>query len=201
MSEALHNENELLQRIAAGDEDAFSRLYKYYQPRLHLFILPLTGFSRQDADEVMQDIFIKVWLRRETLAGIRSAQSYLFTMAKNRLYDMRTQQAQLTKAGHVLQLQQAEGHMEVQEKIQLDEYHEIARLAISRLPQQKRRIFLLRNEQGLSLDEIAAQLNITKFAVKKQLYEAVKSVKDYLKQHAGVDIPIIILIYSCLNRF
>lgn len=201
MSEALHNENEILQRIAAGDENAFARLYKYYQPRLYLFILPLTGFSRQDADEVMQDIFVKVWLRKETLVGIRSAQSYLFTMAKNRLYDIRAQQAQLQKGNQALQQQQSGSHTEVHEKIQLAEYHEMARMAITRLPQQKRRIFMLRNEQGLSLDEIAAQLNITKFAVKKQLYEAIKSVKDYLKQKAGLDIPIIILIYSCLGRF
>lgn len=201
MSEALHNEHELIQRIAAGDESAFARLYKHYQPRLHLFILPLTGFSRQDADEVMQDIFIKVWLRKETLVTLRSVQSYLFTMAKNRLYDMRVQQAQLLKASQGSRQHQGESHTEVHEKIQLDEYHEIARLAIDRLPRQKRRIFMLRNEQGLSLDEIAAQLNITKFAVKKQLYEAVKSVKDYLKQKAGLDIPIVLLIYSYLGRF
>lgn len=199
MNEALHNEHELLQRIAAGDENAFSRLYKYYQPRLQLFILPLTGFSTQDTDEVMQDIFIKVWLRKETLVTIRSAQAYLFTMAKNRLHDIRLRQAQQLKASEALQQQQNTSHTEVQEKIQLNEYHEIARLAIDRLPQQKRRIFMLRNEQGLSLDEIAARLNITKFAVKKQLYEAVRSVKDYLKDQAGVDLPVILLIYICFG--
>lgn len=199
MSDALHNEHELLQRIAAGDEQAFARLYRYYQPRLHLFILPLTGFSRPDADEVMQDIFVKLWLRKETLVTIRSAQAYLFTMARNRLHDMRVQQAQLQKAGQALQQQQPGSHTEVHEKMQLNEYHEIARMAIDRLPQQKRRIFMLRNNEGLSLDEIAGLLNITKFAVKKQLYEAVRSVKDYLKQQAGVDIPVILLIYSCLK--
>ncbi len=189
----LHNEKELLSRISKGDENAFVWLYEYYQPKLHLFLFPLTGFSRADTEEVIQDIFIKIWLRKETLPGINSIQAYLFTMAKNRLSDIRTRRKE-----HLLQHLQPGSHTDVEEKIQLDEYHAVARIAIDRLPPQKRRVFLLRNEDGLSLDEIAEKLDITKFAVKKQLYEAIKSIKDYLKNNADLNIPILVLIYIYL---
>jgi RNA polymerase sigma-70 factor (ECF subfamily) len=58
---------------------------------------------------------------------------------------------------------------------------------------------MLRNESGLSLDDIAIELNISKFAVKKQLYEAVKDVKTYLKKHAGLDAVALALIFTSLK--
>ncbi|MBO9152402.1 RNA polymerase sigma factor [Chitinophaga sp. GCM10012297] len=194
------SESALCRRMAAGDESAFASLYEIYQPKLHLFVYPLTGFSLPDTHEVVQDIFIKLWLRKETLVNIVSLQAYLFTMARNRLSDLRTQQAQQRKAIETLQLQQSEAHSDVQENLQLREYHRIARALINRLPKQKRRIFILRNEQGLSLDEIAAELNITKFAVKKQLYEATWYLKACLSTHADLKIGSIILIFNILHN-
>ncbi|WP_162946613.1 RNA polymerase sigma factor [Chitinophaga barathri] len=196
---SISSESALCRRMAAGDESAFASLYEQYQPKLHLFIYPLTGFSLPDTHEVIQDIFIKLWLRKETLVNITSLQAYLFTMARNRLADLRTQQARQRKVIGLLQLQQPESHSDVQEKLELREYHRIARALINKLPKQKRRIFILRNEEGLSLDEIAAELNITKFAVKKQLYEATWYLKACLSTHADLKILSIILIFSILQ--
>ncbi|MBC9929739.1 sigma-70 family RNA polymerase sigma factor [Chitinophaga qingshengii] len=189
----------ICERLAAGDEDAFTWLYEHYQPKLYLFVFPLTGFSRQDTDEVVQDIFVKLWLRKETLVTVQSLQAYLFMMAKNRLYDLRMAAARQSKAREVLLQRQEEAHADVQEKVQFNEYHEMARRAIAGLTPQRRRIFMLRNEGGLSLDDIAIELNISKFAVKKQLYEAVKEVKTYLKKHAGLDAVLLALIFNSLK--
>lgn len=193
------SETVICERLAAGDEDAFTWLYEHYQPKLFLFVFPLTGFSRQDTDEVVQDIFVKLWLRKETLVTVQSLQAYLFMMAKNRLYDLRMAAVRQSKARDVLLQQQPEAHSDVQEKVQFNEYHEIARRAIDGLTPQRRRIFLLRNEGGLSLDDIAIELNISKFAVKKQLYEAVRDVKTYLKKHAGLDAVMLTLIFTSLK--
>lgn len=198
--DSMPSETALILQLSQGDEHAFAALYKFYQPRLYLFIFPLTGCSKPDTDEVIQDIFVKVWLRKETLVTVRSLQAYLFMMAKNRLWDIRAKHAQLKQVVNTLEQQQPDGQAEVLEKLQFNEYHEIAREAISQLSPQKQRIFALRNEQGLSLDEIATELHITKFAVKKQLYDAVRYIKAYLKKKAGLEIPLILLISSYLQH-
>ncbi|WP_143307666.1 RNA polymerase sigma factor [Chitinophaga vietnamensis] len=185
----------LLQRLAQGDERAFAHLYDQYQPKLYLFIFPLTAFSKQDTDEVIQDIFFKIWLRKETLTGVKSIQAYLFTMARNRLHDLRTLHVRQREMISTLENHQPLHHSEVQENAQFNEYTAIARQAINRLPAQKKKIFSLRNEKGLSLDEIAEELQITKFAVKKQLYDAIRFVKEYLKSNAGLDLPLVLLFF------
>lgn len=195
------SEAALILRLSQGDENAFESVYAYYQPRLHLFVFPLTNGSKQDTDEVIQEIFVKLWLRREKLTAIKSLQAYIFMMAKNRLSDIRTRQVKQQRMADMLQSALEEGHTDVQEKMAFKEYHAIAQKAIERLPRQQRKIFLLRNEQGLSLDEIAAELHLTKFTVKKQLYSGIKHIKAYLKKNAGLDLPVIMLLYSYLHRF
>ena len=200
MGELLENEMHLLKALAQGDEVAFAELYHHYQPILHDFLFPLTSFSKEDTDEILQDIFLKLWLRKEALLAVRSLRSYLFRMAKNRLLDKRASSIRSLGAVHGWQYaqQQAESGEGVQEKVLLEEYHELARQAIGKLSPQKRRILLMRNEAGLSLDEIAEELSITKFAVKKQLYEALKALRDHLKSHHGLDIPVAVLLISNL---
>lgn len=200
MADTLVKEMQILNALATGDEVAFAELYYHFQPMLHDFVFPLTGFSKEDTEEILQDIFLKLWLRKETMVAVRSLKSYLFRMAKNRLLDKRKRSAQVTVAIHDWQYAQASAEYEsgVKEKLQLEEYHELARIAINNLPPQKRRIILLRNESGLSLDQIAQELSISKFAVKKQLYDALKILRDYLKKNSGLDIPIAILIITNL---
>jgi RNA polymerase sigma factor (sigma-70 family) len=188
------SESALLQRLSEGDEEAFANVYHRYQPKLYLFVFPLSGFSEPDTHEIIQDIFVKLWLRRETLISVRSIQAYLFMMARNRLSDLRTEQSRQRLALDQLGQHQGTHHSEVQDNILFAEYHGIARKAIGLLSDRKRQIYGLHKEEGLSLDEIAARLNITKFAVKKQLYEAVQFIKKYLKDNAHWDIPIILLL-------
>ncbi|WP_158563359.1 RNA polymerase sigma factor [Chitinophaga silvatica] len=188
------SEKELLQRLAEGDENAFAAIYKQYQPKLYLFIFPLTACSQQDADEVIQDIFFKIWMRRDTMLTVNNLQAYLFMMAKNRLRDWHRQQQAKNQLTATLQYHHPQQHEEVEHNTYFQEYSVIARKAIEMLPDQKKRIFAMRHEEGLSLDEIALQLNITKFGVKKQLYDAVKFVKKYLKTNADIDMPLLILL-------
>lgn len=194
------SEQELIQRIAQGNEKAFATLYNQYQPKLHLFIYPLTGCSRQDTDEIIQDVFFKLWMRRDMLITIQSLQAYLFMMARNRLRDWHRSQQLQQQLVHTLTHQQPAQHEEVTENSHFKEYTRIARQAIALLSDQKRKIFAMRHEQDLSLDEIADALQITKFGVKKQLYDAVKFVKHYLKTNAGIDMPMILLLICCFPQ-
>src|SRR5690606_31281038 len=66
--------------------EAFVALYKKYQPKLSRFLYPFTGVD--DAKEIVQDIFLKIWEKREALISIRSLEQYLYRMARNRMLDL-----------------------------------------------------------------------------------------------------------------
>lgn len=175
-----YNESHLLIRLSEGDEAAFEELYRYYQPKLFLYLFPFTGKSKEITDDIIQEVFVKLWLRKETLPAIKSFHSYLFRMGRNRLADVRRQRKHIS-----LTVETSETGISGrgEEKIYLEEYTEVAREAIKRLPAQRKKIFLLRYEEDMSLDEIADFLQIAKTTVKKQLYQGVKEVKQYLKEN------------------
>lgn len=179
-----YNEQELLIRLSEGDESAFDQLYNYYQPRLFLYIFPFTGNNKVETEEVLQEIFVKLWIRKESLPAIQSFPNYLFRMARNQLLDNQ-QKHKKTKLAMGQMPAQSNDALTPAENMLLQEYTQTAKKAILQLSEQRRRIFLLRYEQDMSLDEIAAHLNIAKTSTKNQLYEAVKMVKTYLKENGG----------------
>ncbi|MFT3826610.1 MAG: sigma-70 family RNA polymerase sigma factor [Chitinophagaceae bacterium] len=169
------DENVLLQKLPDGDVDAFSLLYKKYQPKLRVFLYPFKAV--EDPEEVIQDIFLKIWVKRETLAGLQSFEQYLFRMAKNRVLDLlKSNEARRRRE---LQWQQhsddaiADG-FNIQE---YKEFHRFALEAIRNLPPRQQQIYTLRVFEDLSLDEIGEVMNVSKAVVTKQLYLATKAVR------------------------
>lgn len=181
--------------MAGGDENAFETIYRFYQPRLQRYIYPFTNGSQQDTEEVVQEVFVKLWLHREMLPAIESFPQYLFRMARNRLIDQqRLHQKNHSTVRHLGQSQE-EAAETVTEGILLNDYKKIAREAIQALSPQKQNIFLLRYEHDKSLDDIAHELGITKTSVKNQLYKAVREVRESLQRRGGIQLPLILVLY------
>jgi RNA polymerase sigma-70 factor (ECF subfamily) len=182
----------LLQKAAGGDRKAFSVLYGYYSPLLIRFLYPLAGGSPADAEEVAQEVFLKIWEKREVMMTILSFEAYIFRMARNimvsrwrRKMAARRAEEQMSRWGEALSSQ-------TEDDILLVEYHDIARKALATLPPRQRQIFELRTQQDLKLEEIAVHLGISLAAVKKQLYAAIDKVRAYLRRHAGLVLGLII---------
>ncbi|GAA0526781.1 RNA polymerase sigma-70 factor (ECF subfamily) [Chitinophaga japonensis] len=173
-------EKDLLLKASAGDRSAFATLYTTYFPPLYRFV-HFTTRSQKDAEEVLQDIFLKVWERKEKLGEIRSFEDYIFIMARHRLFDMARQQASRQKAEQALaeQLPDADGNT-AEGQVIYKEYHKAAMDAITRLPARKRAIFFMRTQQSMSLSEIAAVFRISPSAVKKHLYASIHFIKQQL---------------------
>lgn len=176
---------ELLEKVASGDWEAFATLYNTYVPKLYRFIYPFANQNKEDTEEVIQDVFLKVWMRKEKIIGLRSFESYLFRMAKNQLLDQRGRQDSqlrlINKFGGASSTELASVH----DQLVYDEYYKIAKVALQDLSPQRRRIFDMRMEQEMSIDEIAKALNISSSAVKKQLYEAINTIKQQLRHKTG----------------
>lgn len=183
------NESSLLKKASAGDRIAFTTLYTYYFPRLYRFVFFINQ-SREDTEEILQDVFLKIWDKRESLPRIRSFEDYLFRMAKNKLFDL----AKKNKAIHRLMPQQIQAVSDATDEVTYKEYHRVAMEAITHLPERKRTVFLMSVEEDMSLDEIASELKISRSAVKKHLYAAVRTIKEHLRLHAEWTVGIAIFL-------
>lgn len=181
----LTDEQLLLQKTSEGDRQAFSELYTYYTPLLFRLLFPLTHASKEDTEEIIQEIFLKIWENRALLPAIQSFQAYVFRMARNMMVSQFRKKTVQKKATQALSLQGEPVTNRPADDILFIEYHAIAREAINRLPPRQRQIFELRTGEDLSLNEIAVHLGISLAAVKKQLYAAIDFIKDHLRRHAG----------------
>ena len=195
-----YEEKELLARLASGDKAAFDALYHYYEPRLRLFLTPFTRSDEHLMNVILQDIFVKCWIKRNDLTGIEQLEYYLQRMAKNRLLDLqKLQKIQSNHIGNYAQLQEQSTEL-TGHQVQLKEYMTIARQGIDALPERRRQIFSLSVFEGLSIDEIAGRMNLSREVVKKQLQKARSFLKTYIAEKG--DLPVIVggLIISGLHN-
>lgn len=194
-------ENELLLLIAKGDYQAFATLYTSIIEDVFQYIYMYTR-SRSETEEILQDVFIKVWESRSRLNEVHCIRNYLMRAAKNRLLDtVRREQLMYKALLEVKSVQRLDQH-ETEYTITYRDYLKMAQQAISQLPPRRKLIFRMNTESGLCYDEIADQLCITKSAVKNQLYKAIEYVRSYLKAHAGLPMFFVFpYLYLLIDLF
>lgn len=186
VGQELVQEQLLLQEASGGSRAAFTALYTFYLPKLYKYIFPFTRFSKEDTEEVLHDMFMKIWERKEELSKIKSFNSYLYTMARNRLANLHEHSLVKQKAfNYIVNHSELSGN-NTEDNYTYSQYHDIIKNAINGLPPKRKRVFEMSTYEELSQDEIATQLNISKSMVKKQLYSATRYVKEYLRVHADL---------------
>ena len=191
------DERLLLQKTALGSREAYTVLYAHYYTGLRRYVYFITK-SNEDTEEIIQDIFLKVWLKREALIGIRSFEHYLFRMARNRIFDLVRQSRNRQSLMKQMCLRVQEMEDATHDALDFREYHDIAREAINILPARKKQIFLMNARDEMTAREIAEVLGTTRSAVKKQLYEAIHFVKDHLRRYAEWHLSFLLLFCKLL---
>lgn len=187
-------ESELIRKIAGGDRAAFAVLYGQHLSGLYNYVYLFTK-SKARAEEIVQDVFVKIWEKRAGLVYINAFKPYLYRSAKNVLLDEVRRNAVKARAIVALKPDSEESHTKTDDSIIYKEYQKIADQAISLLPEKRKAIFLMRTREELSLDEIAENLGISKSVVKKQLYAGISFVRQYLHKHEAHFILILINFY------
>ncbi len=167
--------------LAQGSESAFARLFDRYNGR----ILNV-GFrflkSRVLAEEVVQEVFLKVWLRRSTIANVDNFDAYIFSMARNVVFDGLKRIAKETIAGNEF-TQRLHPVAEADNLILEEQYDQLLWEAVDRLPSQQKQIFKLARVEGLSHQAIAEQLDISRLTVKSHMAKALRSIRRNLDRH------------------
>jgi RNA polymerase sigma-70 factor (family 1) len=187
-------EKELLFRVAQGDEEAFNTLFHAYVPRLHMLITKVTR-SEGVAKDIIQEVFLYLWIDRESLAEVEVPQNWIFKMAYNRSYSWLARQASRNRKYSEFQRQNpVEVDDNLQQTVSLNETARLIREATAMLPEQARKIFQLSRETGLKAAEVADQLEISIQTVRNSLVRSVKFIKEYLAQH-GILLPALLILF------
>lgn len=178
---AQHTDKELFALIATGDEAAFAEIYLRYTEKLYPHVAKLLD-ADDWAEEIVQDVFTKLWQIRETLAAIDNPNAWLYLMAANRTIDhMRKMALEVKMQYHIAR--QAEDHLRIETASgnKLDARMAGIKEVVEQLSPQRKLVFKLRHEEGLSYEEIAAQLNLSKSAVRDYLRLALQTIREGLR--------------------
>jgi RNA polymerase sigma-70 factor (family 1) len=175
----LTNENELLARMTEGDERAFGAIFHHYRRKIYSYAFHLSGDAAQ-ADELVQETFLKVWLHRDKIPHILRFDNWLFTIARNQVFDMLKKMARDAEFRRQLAgLLDPEANP-VEDQLLSRENELRLQRALEKLPPRQRLIFTLSRHQGMKHDEIADHLQISRHTVKTHLVQALKTLRGTL---------------------
>ena len=190
----IHNEEELLFAVEKGCEKAFEEIFMAYHNQLAAYVILLTE-SRELTEEIIQDVFIKIWNGREKIHQIDRFTSYLFILTKNHtLNAIRKLVAEREKKSNydrIIGCDKSIIDLEYQEET---DFHTLIDKAVVQLPPQQKKVFVLRM-QGLKNQQIASEMQISPESVKKYQQWALKSVINYVRICTGS------LILFLLHKF
>jgi RNA polymerase sigma-70 factor (ECF subfamily) len=175
------DEKGLFLRIAEGDEEAFRTLYHQYGRMLLPFLLKLTH-SPDMADEIIQEVFLRIWLNRDKLQAVTYPRAYIYKMASNQVHNWINKNLLSQKAIHRHITQFPEAENPVEKNLEVQEMLAVLRQAVEELPAQRRLIYVMNREKGMKAAEIADALQLSVHTVKNTLAAALKQIRERLAQ-------------------
>ena len=169
----------IIKRLSEGDQGAYRIVFEHYYPRVWEFVRRMVK-SESLAEDVTQDIFVKIWERREMFGvEIHSFNKYIYVMSRNAAINA------IRRTGRVSSLidETIVNHQEnisIEEDYYAREKELIIRLTVCRMPEQRRRIFEMSRYMGLDNQTIATTLNLSKKTVENHLTLALRTLRSVL---------------------
>lgn len=174
-----NSEPELLAKLRQGDVDSYRVLFLRYYTRVTLFIRGMTGAVPQ-ADDIAQNIFLKLWLNRESIDPGQSLRNYLFVMARNEVFNhlrsLRTGAGVLKAVGE----REPAYNPSPDSEVLPNETHRIVVKAVEGMPEKRREVFRMSRQEGLSNKEIAERTGLSVRTADKHIELALKDIRKIL---------------------
>ena len=176
-------EKELLSQVREGDVTSFERIYKSYSPKLYGSIFRIVK-SVPVTEELLQDVFQRVWEHRTTIDVNLSFKSYLFTIARNLVYDYFNKASRQKLMERYLQAKEMSSSDVFRNQLEEKESEQLLEKAIHQLPPQRRLVYTLCKIEGRSYDEVSRTLGISVSTISDHMVKAAKSIKAYYLSRA-----------------
>lgn len=165
---------DVLMKLSEGSHEAFELVFVTYFKKIKYFINGLIK-SEEDAEELTQDIFVKLWTNREMINPDRSFGFFMYTMARNATFNFLKHK--VVRDTYVSERVKDEEVVSTEDVIYAREINLLISMAVSRMPEQRKKIYEMSRYAGLPNDEIASRLNLTKKTVENQLSLALKDLR------------------------
>lgn len=189
-------DKDLLLQLREGSEAAFRELYARHNRQVLAFAFHLTH-SAVDAEDILQDTFLKLWSSREQLPDIERFDNYIFMIARNRTVDHLRRVSLQQKLVDQVWANISEVSDELEQQLDAAESRKLIDNALAGLSPQKQTIFWLSRQRGMSHEEISQQLHLSRSRVKNLLVETLRHVRQYLARHSLLLAALFQL--ACLN--
>ncbi len=176
-----HTEQELITLLQSGSQYAFECLFYTYSQKLYRFTLSYLK-NEVEAEEIVQEVFIKIWEKRERIKNDTSFKSYLFTIAFNSIRKhFNAKSKKVNFQTEILELLAAESSA-IESKINFEVLLLKLDQLIEKMPERRKEIFIKRKKEGKSIREIANELFISPKTVENQITEAMNFLRKEFSQ-------------------
>ncbi|WP_168196289.1 RNA polymerase sigma factor [Echinicola soli] len=188
----------LVEKIKEGDEIAYYHLYERYASKIY-HVSKKMELSHHDAEEVVQDVFLYLWKKRNDLRSDLSINAYIFSIVRS-LVIKRCQKKARFIAYQQYAIPMSKDFSNVTEDTVIyQDLHEFATKAIDTLPVKQREVFMLKTVNHMTAEEIAAQLNLSVRTVENQIYRATKSLRKQVESTQEVSLGLILVVLGLIS--
>jgi RNA polymerase sigma-70 factor (family 1) len=188
----LYSDEGLLERMAMNDQAAFTSLYRRYWESLFVTTVKVIG-SKEDAADIVQEVFISLWNRRRDLSLTSTLAAYLQTSVKYKA--IHYIEKNITRRNYLKtlgDLEAASPAPSAEVMLQAKELGTLIRSVISNMPPKMREVYQLSRQEQLSHKEIATRLGISEETVKKHIQHALQLLKTTLGE-SRIGLPVLLM--------
>lgn len=194
------NEHELLREFCEGDEAAFDFFYQMYSLRIYRKLLKMVKVD-VIAQELLQDVFVKIWEKRHLVDPAQSFRSYLFRIAENSVFDFYRKLGRDEQLQYDIRMRTPEGYTHTEDVLSLKETENSINQAISQLSKKQKQVFILCKLEGKSYEEVSRLMGISISTVNGHIVNASKFIKNFLIKQGVWTLYIPLLLAFSLIKF
>ncbi len=195
--EKKYEESTLLSLLSQDSEYAFQFIFDRYRNKIYKVAMMYVK-APVVAEEIVQDVFLKLWYQRKNLTEIRSLENWLFTLTRNLTFNCLKKIAHEWTAREKWIEQNILSENTADQKLVNKEYQQLLQQAISNLSEQQKEVYRLGKEEEFSYEDISKHLSISPLTVKTHMARALASIRQFFHQHAEL-FTLFIMLFQATN--
>ncbi len=191
-------EKKVIKSLKKGEVTAFKDVFTFYQKRLYYFVFSFTK-SEYISEEIIQEIFIKIWEDRKQIDLKKSFHAYLFVLAKNKTFNYLRDVSKRESVKKELWNNISKQYEQIESNLIYSEYEDIVEDIVKSFPQTERSVYRLSIEEGKKNSEIAYLLGLQEKTVRNHLWKTKQAIKAQLQPYISFALKLFLLYFVILN--
>lgn len=176
-----------------SSEADFEMFFDSYKEQVYSYVLTIVKFP-ESAEELTQDIFIKLWTCRDILHEIKNIDNYIFILCRNSALNYLRKVKSDERVYTELRNYATGQHNQLEEYLLDRDYEKLLSVALSSLSPQRQTVYRLSREEGLSINEIAERLGLSPNTVKNHLVSSLQGLRIFLEKHGGISFVLTVFL-------